>query len=179
MPNLAALLKSEISRLAKKEVRKEVLPLRKMAAGYRREIAQLKRTLGSLHRTTKQLSKPRPASGVTIGSDRPIRFVAKGLVSLRKRLGLSADQIARLLGVSMQSVYNWERKKTTPRKEQVAAIAALRGIGKREALQRLGEDHVSDTDKRARERPSTKRGARQRSAKSKRLPRTVSGRAKK
>jgi transcriptional regulator with XRE-family HTH domain len=52
-------------------------------------------------------------------------------------LGLSAVDLARLLGVSMQSVYNWEHKKATPRKEQVAAIAALRSIGKKEAHQRL------------------------------------------
>lgn len=29
-----------------------------------------------------------------------------------------------------ESVYNWERKKATPRKEQAAAIAALRSLGK-------------------------------------------------
>jgi len=59
------------------------------------------------------------------------------LRSLRSRLGLSAPQLALLLGVSEQSVYNWETKKATPRKEQLAAIIAMRGIGKREAQQRL------------------------------------------
>jgi DNA-binding transcriptional regulator YiaG len=179
MPNIAVLLKSEITRLAKKEVRKEVAPLRKITAGYRREIAQLKRTLAALQRTAKQLSKPRSPSGVPASADRPIRFVAKGLVSLRKRLGLSADQMARVLGVSMQSVYNWERKKATPRKEQVAAIAALRGIGKKEALQRLNEAHGSDTGKSTQRRPSKKRGAKRRAAKSKWSPRTARRRGKK
>jgi DNA-binding transcriptional regulator YiaG len=173
MPNLAALLKSEISRLAKKEVRKEVLPLRKVAAGYRREIAQLKRTLASLQRTTKQLAKPRSSSVVSVRAERSVRFVAKGLVSLRKRLGISADQMARLLGVSMQSVYNWERKKATPRKEQVAAIVALRGIGKKEAHQRLGDADKKGADKRTLKRPSRKRGATRRAAKSKWAPHRV------
>lgn len=178
MPNIAALLKSEISRLAKKEVRKEVAPLRKITAGYRREIAQLKRTLASLQRTTKQLANPRTSSETSIGSDRPVRFVAKGLVSLRKRLGISADQMARLLGVSMQSVYNWERKKATPRKEQVAAIASLRGLGKKEVRQRLnaaGENRAgAHTSKRA----SKKRGAPRRAAKAKRAIRKTRRRAK-
>jgi DNA-binding transcriptional regulator YiaG len=58
---------------------------------------------------------------------------------LRKRLDLSAAELAQLLGVSMQSVYNWEHKKSAPRKEQVAAIVALRSIGKREARRRLEE----------------------------------------
>jgi transcriptional regulator with XRE-family HTH domain len=50
---------------------------------------------------------------------------------------LSAAQLALLLGVSEQSIYNWETKKATPRKEQLAAIIAMRGIGKREAHERL------------------------------------------
>lgn len=172
------MLKSEISRLAKKEVRKEILPLRKIAAGYRREIAQLKRTLASLQRTTKQLAKPRLSSETSMGPDRPVRFVAKGLVSLRKRLGISADQMARLLGVSMQSVYNWERKKATPRKEQVAAIVAFRGVGKKEAHQRLSDADKKGAAKRAATGSSKKRGATRRSAKSKPAPRTARQRAK-
>jgi DNA-binding transcriptional regulator YiaG len=63
--------------------------------------------------------------------------VAKGLRSLRTRLALSAKQLALLLGVSEQSVYNWDTKKATPRKEQLAAIIGVRNLGKREAQQRL------------------------------------------
>jgi DNA-binding XRE family transcriptional regulator len=39
-----------------------------------------------------------------------MRFVAKGFKSLRQRLGFSAAQIGKLLGVSEQSIYNWESK---------------------------------------------------------------------
>src|SRR5262249_41478493 len=151
------LLKTEISRLARKEVRREVGPLRKAAAGYRREIAQLKRTLVSLDRRTKQIANVRPSKQPDVDQERPIRFVAKGLVSLRKRLGLSADELARLLGVSMQSVYNWEHKKATPRKEQVMEIAALRGVGKKEARERLAGGRQNDLKKTTRSRPSKKR----------------------
>jgi DNA-binding transcriptional regulator YiaG len=139
MPNIAALLKDEISRLSRKEIRKEVVPLRRVTATYRREIAALKRTVATLERRAKSLAKaamPRDGSP-TFTEGAPIRFVSKGLVSLRKRLGISAADLARLLGVSMQSVYNWEHKKATPRKAQVVAIAALRSIGKKEAHARL------------------------------------------
>lgn len=138
MPNMAALLKAEITRLAKKELRKEVIPLRKTAAAHRREIAQLKRMLISVDRRTKQIAKQKVPTVASIDQTPPHRFVAKGLVSLRKRLGLSAAELARLLGVSMQSVYNWERKKATPRREQIAAIVALRSMSKKEARTRLG-----------------------------------------
>jgi hypothetical protein len=44
-----------------------------------------------------------------------------------------------LLGVSGQSVYKWEHGESRPRAKQLEAIAALRGIGKREAAARLGQ----------------------------------------
>ena len=72
---------------------------------------------------------------------------------MRKRLGLSAAQLAALVGVSEQSVYNWETKKATPRKEQFAAIIALRGIGKREVRQRLAAKAPERSAKRAGRKP--------------------------
>ena len=166
MPNLAALLKDEISRLSRKEVRREVLPLKRAAATHRREIAALKRTVVALERRAKSLAKAaKPQNAArTVDDGTPIRFVSKGLVSLRKRLGLSAADLARLLGVSMQSIYNWEHKKASPRKEQVAAIAALRSLGKKEARERL-QGLLSSAKKRParpskRSRKATRRQAR-------------------
>ncbi len=66
-----------------------------------------------------------------------VRFTAKGLRSQRKRLGLSAAEYAKLVGVTSQAIYQWERETAHPRKKQIAILAALRGIGKKEALARL------------------------------------------
>lgn len=140
MPNIGTLLKSEISRLCRREIRKEVAAVKKASASYRRDIAALKRQVLVLERKTTMVAKQTSAAVTKAPStlpDRPVRFVAKGLRSLRARLGLSAPQLALLLGASEQSVYNWETKKATPRKELLAAIIALRGVGKREAHQRL------------------------------------------
>ena len=52
--------------------------------------------------------------------------------------------------MSAQSVYNWEQEKARPRAELLAKVAALRGIGKRDAKSRL-EQLVAST-KRARPR---------------------------
>jgi DNA-binding transcriptional regulator YiaG len=68
-----------------------------------------------------------------------IRFSAKGLVALRRRLGLSAADLGALMGVSAQTIYNWEAEKSRPRQQQLDAFAALRGIGKRQAAARLQE----------------------------------------
>ena len=139
MANIASLLKTEIVRLARKEVRKEVQALRKASATHRREIAALKRANAALERRAKQLAGRAPAAGKAEQEEPQSknRFSAKGLRSMRTRLGLSADQLAKLLGVSMQSVYNWERKVAVPRASQIASIAGLRTVGKKEALQRL------------------------------------------
>jgi len=140
MPNIGTLLKLEISRLCRREIRKEVAAVKKASASYRRDIAALKRQMLVLERKAAMVAKQTSAAVTKAPStlpDRPVRFVAKGLRSLRARLGLSAPQLALLLGVSEQSVYNWETKKATPRKELLAAIIALRGVGRREAHQRL------------------------------------------
>lgn len=140
MANIGTLLKQEISRLCRREVRREVEAVKKASAAYRRDIAALKRQVIALERKSTLLAK-RTAAAVDNAPatlpDRPVRFVAKGLRSLRTRLGFSAKQLAVLLGVSEQSVYNWETKKATPRKEQLAAIIGMRDIGKREAQLRL------------------------------------------
>ena len=38
---------------------------------------------------------------------------------------------------SAQSIYNWESEKARPRAEQIAKLVALRGVGEREAVERL------------------------------------------
>lgn len=141
MPNIGAILKDEISRLCRREIRKQVQPVRKASAGYRRDIAALKRQVQELQRKASTLAKQAAQAG---GNDskastpeRPQRFVAKGLRSMRVRLGLSAPELARLMGVSDQSIYNWELKKTTPRKAQLATLATIRAMGKRDARSRL------------------------------------------
>ena len=146
MPNIATLLKAEITRLARKEIRGEVDSLKKASAGHRRQIALLKRQIAQLERQVRLASR-QPAAVAAAQSESPKnRFSAKGLKSLRIRLGLSGADLAKLLGASMQSVYNWERGTTTPRPAQVVSIAALRSIGRREAVRRL-EEVGTDTKK--------------------------------
>jgi len=140
MPNLATVLRDEITRLARKEARSQTEALKKASAQYRRDIAALKRQVATLERQVSLLEglvlKKPPASPAGDDTAR-VRFTARGLRSQRQRLGLSAADYAQLVGVSPQSIYNWEREITRPRKEQVATLAALRGIGKREAQARL------------------------------------------
>ena len=65
------------------------------------------------------------------------KFRADWLKAHRKRTALSAEDYGKLVGASGQSVYAWESGRTRPRKEQVGALASIRGIGRREAQERL------------------------------------------
>jgi DNA-binding XRE family transcriptional regulator len=143
MPNIGSVLKTEIQRVARKELRAETQQLKKTVTQYRGQIAQLKRRLQALEQQVRRLGKGGARAGspaAEAGDDESgpsLRFSAKGLATQRKRLGLSAASVAKILGVSALSVYKWESGKTRPRAKQLEAIASLRKMGKREAMARL------------------------------------------
>jgi DNA-binding transcriptional regulator YiaG len=138
MPNIGTVLKSEISRVSRKEVRSETQALKKSISQYRSQIADLKRRTQALEQQIKRVRKvSAPAAATDEEPGGQLRFSAKGLAAQRRRLGLSAAAVAQLLGVSALSVYKWESGKTRPRARQIEAIAGLRGMGKREAVKRL------------------------------------------
>ncbi len=147
MTNIASLLKSEMARLARKEVRSQTSGLKKAVATYRSEIAALKRRAGELEQQLRRLSKARRASGSATDNEaapaKALRFTAKGLAAQRRRLGLSAHDCGLLVGASGQSVYNWEDGKARPRAGNLVAIAALRSMGKKQAAQRLAALHAA------------------------------------
>jgi DNA-binding transcriptional regulator YiaG len=140
MPNIASVLKEEITRLARKELKANTESIKKAVATYRSEIAGLKRRVDQLERQAKKTAKVAPAKAIGVAeSDGQHRWRAAGFAQHRKRLGLSAADCAKLLGVSSLSVYKWEGGQARPRAKYLPAIAALRGMGKREAAKRLGE----------------------------------------
>ena len=146
MPNIASVFKSEITRLARKEVRDSGDGLKKTVAAHRAEIATLKKRVQTLEALVKRLAKGQGArserSAATAatpdeGGAGGLRFRAKGMAANRKRLGLSAADFGLLVGATGQSIYAWEAGKAKPRAGALAAIAALRGIGKREVEEKL------------------------------------------
>ena len=68
------------------------------------------------------------------------KFSPKAVAAERERLGLSAQDYGELVGVSQMTVYNWEKGRSTPRGDQLGRWLAVRGIGKKEALDSLGID---------------------------------------
>ena len=143
MPNLAGVLREEIRRLAKKEVKAQVGKTQRAAVQYRRDIAKLKRLVGQQDKDIKYLKKQvqqQPGqSQPTEEQLEGVRFSARSVKAQRQRLGLSAADYGKLVGVSGLTIYSWEHEKARPRKPQLVALIAVRGIGKREALMKLAE----------------------------------------
>jgi DNA-binding transcriptional regulator YiaG len=139
MPNIASILKAEITRIARKQIRGEIETLKKSVSNYRSEIAALRRRSQSLEQALKRVQSSVPKSEPVAGNpaEKALRFSAKGLAKQRQRLGLSADAVGTLVGASGQSVYNWEAGKARPRANHLAAIAALRGLSKTGAAEVL------------------------------------------
>ena len=70
MPNIATVLKEEILRLARKEVRKQTQTLKKTSAQYRKDIAEMKRRLADLQHKIGPLQK-QVLKGVSAGAAEP------------------------------------------------------------------------------------------------------------
>lgn len=140
MPNLNTVLKDEIARLARKEIRSQMGATKRAVGNYRREIAALKRqTLAQAQKISflEAQEKKRLSTAIHISTDQTSRFSPKWLKAHRRRLGISAEDYGKMLSVSGKTVYNWEQDKSKPLKRQLAALVSVRGLGKREVLKRI------------------------------------------
>lgn len=142
MPNIASILKTEIARVARKEVRAHTEQLSASSKQHRSSIAALRKKVDVLE---KQLARVQKQATRSSGSPAPapeesdvrLRFRAGGFASLRKKLGISAAQMGQLLGVTGQSIYAWEQGRTRPGSDHLQAIANVRRLGKREVQVQL------------------------------------------
>ncbi|WP_324779758.1 helix-turn-helix domain-containing protein [Thiobacillus sedimenti] len=142
MPNIASVFKEEIARLVRRQLRSETERLKKASSHHRSEIVALKRRIEALEKQISRLEKmvsKKAAPAVAEESETKLRFRPQGARAQRTRLGLSAAEMGALVGVSAQTIYNWEAGTTRPRAEQLAIIAAIRKMGKREVKVRLDQ----------------------------------------
>lgn len=155
MPNIGSVLKAEISRLARREIRGEVASLRKATSQQRSAMAALRREIDQLRKKLRSVDKPTASVESADQGEVQRRFRRGGLAAHRKKLGLSAQDFGALVGVTGQSIYKWEDGRARPRAAQLQALAAVRGIGKREALARLEQLAAAP----AKKKPARKRKA--------------------
>ena len=145
MSNILKELKAEISRLAKKEARAVVAPVKKASATYRGLIAGLRKQVNALQKEVAGLKRAMPkADKVLANKTEPEgRFwiTGKGVRKLRKRLGLTQAVFGKLVGVTPNAVVLWERKdgKIGLRKATAGRLQEIKGKGKREVAEILAK----------------------------------------
>jgi DNA-binding transcriptional regulator YiaG len=142
LPNIASVLKEEVARIVRRQFRSETENLKKASSRYRADIAALKRRIEALEKQISRLEQMAPkniAPTTDKESEAKLRFKPQGVRAQRTRLGLSAPEMGALVGVSAQTIYNWEAGTSRPKAELLAVIAAVRKMGKREVRARLNQ----------------------------------------
>jgi DNA-binding transcriptional regulator YiaG len=146
MPNVASVLKEEIRRLARKEAKAAVAPLKKALAAERKAVAKLRQQVAATARAAGKAARGAAAKAVpaeAAAKTRGGRALAEGwrkdtVRSTRKALGLTQGQFAKLVGVSQMTVSFWETGRSTPRLTQQSSVLAARELGRDKALAKLG-----------------------------------------
>jgi len=145
MPNIAKVLKEEIARIAKHVTKNAIAkPLRtgidnkKNLVNLKKRLTQLEHAIKVIHSIMKSCSATHDPAAKS--SESKEWLSGRGIKRLRKTMKLSQANFAKLLGMNPIAVIRWEKqpgKLTFKRKDTLGKILALRGVGVREAQERL------------------------------------------
>jgi DNA-binding transcriptional regulator YiaG len=138
---LESTIKSEIQRLAKREIRSTFVPLRKEVRTIRLKVSGLSKGILSLNRMAKELrlEEVKPKLEATPEEVKTSRLTPARIRGLRKKLGISMRELGVLTGSSLSSILSWEKGKFRPRGDKKAALVALRKFRKREVKKMIAE----------------------------------------
>jgi len=103
MAKIEGVLKSEIVRLAKREIRSTFIPLRREVRRMRLKLSGLSRGILSLNRMTKELhlEEAKPKLEATPEEVKASRLTPQRIRGLRKKLGISMRELGILTGSSL------------------------------------------------------------------------------
>jgi DNA-binding transcriptional regulator YiaG len=164
MPKLAEVLRGEIIRISRREAKIANAGIREAKIKLIKTVADLKRKILKLQGENKWLvaaEKKRLAQKpqVTPEASKKARLTSKGIRRLRKKLGVSQANLAKLLGASTQTVHMWETKKgpLRLRENTLAALLSARDMGAREAKRRIAEIRPEKPERKVAKRTRAKR----------------------
>jgi DNA-binding transcriptional regulator YiaG len=150
MGKIESMIKSEIQRLARREIRSTFRPLKREVRAMRLKLSGLMKGFSNLNRITKeQVQKASEEFKLEASPDqiKIARFSPARIRALRLKKGLSQKELGKLIGVSLGTVVLWEKGKITPKPERKGALIALRKLKKREVRRVLAEMKTSEPKK--------------------------------
>jgi DNA-binding transcriptional regulator YiaG len=152
MGKLEGIIKDEIIRLAKRELRMKFVPLRRDVRLLKITASQLRKSVLSLQRVVSQQEKQmgtKPVPEVTPEDMKKARFSPRLIKSLRKHLGVSQREMAKLAGVTVGAVFLWEKGIFEPRDDKKKVLVGLRKLGRQSARKLLAEKKEEPTPKKS------------------------------
>ncbi len=136
MSNLNLVFRKEVSRIVSRETRSVVDPLIVKVLALKKEIAEQKQMLkvlvenaGLQNRIVSVKDKIKPIPEEDLEN---VRIGGKLIKKMRSKFKMTRDVLAKMLGVSQNSVYQWESGRVRPRKQVIARLVALRNMGKKD-----------------------------------------------
>jgi DNA-binding transcriptional regulator YiaG len=161
MGKVEATLRSEIMRLARREMRKATVPLTRDVRSLKATVSQLRRGVSALERLTARQNQQRMSEKVTLETPpeqlEKSRFSPRLIRGLRKRLGITQKELAALAGVTVGAIFQWEKGIFDPRDDKKGILVALRKLGRREVRKVLEEKKDEITQEKSASGPKTRR----------------------
>jgi len=158
MAKFETIIKSEIVRLAKREVRKTSVPLGRDVRSLKTVVSQLRKAVLTLQRVTasqqKELEKVKTPLEASPEEVKESRFSPRLIRSLRRHLGITQKELAILAGVTVGAAHQWESGQFKPSMKKKAVMVALRKLSRREVRKLLKEKENQMVKKKA---PSRRR----------------------
>ena len=118
MGKIESTLKSEIMRLAKREVRATFLPLKREVWEMKLKLSNLSKSFIPLERMAKEQAKQEESQKLGLETTpeevKASRLTPERIRNLRKKLGISQRQLAILTGASTGAVLSWEEGRFNP-----------------------------------------------------------------
>ena len=143
MGKLESTIKSEIQRLAKREVRTTFIPLRREVRAMRLRLSSLGKNFSVLNRLAKEQLHRVEKKGLKLEATpeevKASRLTPDRIRRLRNKLGISQRELGILTGASLGAVAMLEKGKFKPKGKKKAALVALRKLEKREVKKLLVE----------------------------------------
>jgi len=160
MGKLEGIIKDEIMRLAKREVRKVSVPLSKDVWLLKSTFWKLRKTVSALERfasrQASELRKEKVLPEATPEEVKTSRFSPRLIRSLRRHLGITQRELATLAGVTVGAIHQWESGIFVPRAQKKAVLISLRKLGRRKAKELLEEKKAEMKEKKV-SKPRRKR----------------------
>lgn len=143
MGKVETILKSEIVRLAKREMKQVFVPLGRQVRSLKTTMSQLRKGVQGLQRQVAQQGRMTGGQRLPLEASpeemKKARFSPRLIKSLRKKLGVTQKEMALLAGVTVGAIFQWEKGIFEPRGEKKKILVALRKLRRREAKKLLGE----------------------------------------